>query len=282
MSTPIRNVSDTALWVAMYRAFESERPDAIFRDPYARRLAGERGEAIVSTLRHGRAMAWPMVVRTAVMDEIVLRCVQQGCRTVLNLAAGLDTRAWRLPLPADLRWIDADLPDMVAYKQERLAGEKTACEYEAVPVDLVDAAARERLFAHAAERGPVLTLAEGLLVYLETDAVAALSQHLHAHAAMRWWLFDLASPKLLAYLNRSVGKQLQAGNAPLRFGPAEGTAFFLPHWREVEFRSTWQEALRLHRTMKVLWLWKLLDRLAGEARREKGRRFSGIVLLERT
>ncbi|HEX5051508.1 MAG TPA: class I SAM-dependent methyltransferase, partial [Planctomycetota bacterium] len=59
MSTPIRNVSDTALWVAMYRAFESERPDAIFRDPYARRLAGERGEAIVSTLRHGRAMAWP-------------------------------------------------------------------------------------------------------------------------------------------------------------------------------------------------------------------------------
>src|SRR5437773_1190282 len=46
MTTAIRSVSDTALWVAMYRAYESERADALFSDPYARRLAGPRGEAI--------------------------------------------------------------------------------------------------------------------------------------------------------------------------------------------------------------------------------------------
>src|SRR6186713_2033914 len=92
----IRNVSDTALWVAMYRAQESERPDALFRDPFARRMAGERGAAILAAMPRGLAMSWPMVVRTAVMDEIVLRCVQQGCRVVLNLAAGLDARAYRL------------------------------------------------------------------------------------------------------------------------------------------------------------------------------------------
>ena len=51
MTQPIiRNVSDTARWVAFYRAMESERPDAVFRDPFARRLAGERGEAIVRTV----------------------------------------------------------------------------------------------------------------------------------------------------------------------------------------------------------------------------------------
>src|SRR4051794_2293342 len=44
----IRNISDTALWVAMYRAWETERPDPVFRDPYARRLAGTRGEEIMS------------------------------------------------------------------------------------------------------------------------------------------------------------------------------------------------------------------------------------------
>ena len=70
-SNAIRNVSDTALWVAIYRAMESERPDAIFRDPYARRLGGERGETIVRQMPNGAAMAWPMIVRTAVMDEIV-------------------------------------------------------------------------------------------------------------------------------------------------------------------------------------------------------------------
>ncbi len=160
MTGPIRNVSDTALWVAMYRAFESERPDALFRDPFARRLAGARGEAIVKAMPRGRAMSWPMVVRTAVMDEIVLRCVQQGCTTVLNLAAGLDTRAFRLPLPKSLRWFDADLPDMVAYKQQQLAGEQPVCAYEAVPADLVDQAARAALFARAAQGGgPVLVVA---------------------------------------------------------------------------------------------------------------------------
>lgn len=277
MTSLIRNVSDTALWVAMYRAAESERPDAIFRDPYARRLAGERGAEIVRTIKN---MDWPMVVRTAVMDEIVLRCVQQGCKTVLNLAAGLDARPWRLPLPESLRWIDADLPDMVAYKQEQLAGEKTACHYEAVPVDLADSAARKTLFARATEHGPVLTVTEGLVIYLSAEEVAGLARQLHGEPAMRWWLLDLPSPALLKFLNRKLERQL--GNAPFRFGPAEGTAFFLPHgWREVEFRSTWYESLRLKRTVKLAWLWNLLANLGGKQRRERIRRFAGMVLLER-
>lgn len=74
-STPITHVSDTARWVAIYRAMESERSDALFRDPYARRLGGARGEEIVRAMPRGRAMAWPMVVRTAVMDELIVRAV---------------------------------------------------------------------------------------------------------------------------------------------------------------------------------------------------------------
>src|SRR5438093_7634060 len=107
MNTPdpkIHDVSDTALWVATYRALESERPDAHFRDPFARRLAGERGEEIVRSLPGGRVMSWPMVVRTVVFDEFVMRLVRkEGADTVLNLAAGLDARPWRLALPKSLR-----------------------------------------------------------------------------------------------------------------------------------------------------------------------------------
>jgi O-methyltransferase involved in polyketide biosynthesis len=73
----ISHISDTARWVAVYRAMETERPDAIFRDPFARRLAGERGEAIVRGMPKGRQMSWPMVVRTAVMDEIIMRCIMK-------------------------------------------------------------------------------------------------------------------------------------------------------------------------------------------------------------
>lgn len=278
--TPIRNVSDTAAWVAIYRAMESERPDALFHDPYARRLGGARGEAIVRAMPRGASMSWPMVVRTAVMDEIVMRCVRDGAATVLNLAAGLDARAYRLPLPPTLRWMHVDLPDSVADFREQMAGETPRCEVEYIGADLRDAQTRRDVFARAAENGPVLAITEGLLVYLEAENVSELAADLHDIAHARWWLTDLASPRLLKMLKRRWQPQLNAGNAPFRFGPAEGTAFFAPHgWKESEFRSTWDESLRLDRTMPNIWLWKLLDRLQPARKREEMRRMSGIVLM---
>src|SRR2546428_14041117 len=88
-TNPISSVSDTARWVAMYRAMESERSDALFHDRYARRLAGPAGEQILASMPQGRRWAWPMIVRTAVRDEIIMRLVtDQGVGTVLNLAPG--------------------------------------------------------------------------------------------------------------------------------------------------------------------------------------------------
>jgi methyltransferase (TIGR00027 family) len=280
-ANPIRNVSDTALWVAIYRAMESERADAIFHDPYARRLGGERGQRIVDTMPQGASMSWPMVVRTAVMDEIILRCIRQGAATVLNLAAGLDARPYRLPLPATLRWLHVDLPDMVDYFRSHMAGETARCHLEFIAADLREADARRDVFQRAAAHEPVLVITEGLLVYLEPSDVAALASDLHDVAGARWWLSDLASPRLLKMLEKRWSPNLKAGNAPFRFGPAEGTAFFAPFgWREGEFRSHWDESQRLNRTMPGMWLWKILNRLSPARKREEMRRMSGIMLLE--
>lgn len=279
---PVRHVSDTALWVAIYRAMESERPDALFRDPYARRLGGERGEAIVRTMPRGRSMAWPMIVRTTVMDEIVLRCIREGARTVLNLAAGLDARPYRLDLPADLRWMHVDLPNMLGYFREHMASETARCRLEFHAADLRDADARRALFADAASTGPVLVISEGLLIYLDADDVAALARDLHDVAGARWWLFDLASPLLLQKFTKHLDRNLAAGNAPFRFAPAEGTAFFAPMgWREREFRSTWDESLRIRRSVPGARFFDLLSRLTPR-RYAAVRRMSGIVLMENT
>lgn len=282
---PLSNVSDTARWVAIYRAMETERPDAIFKDPYARRLAGAQGQEIVDTLPKGRRMAWPMIVRTAVMDEIILRAINRDkVDTVLNLASGLDTRPYRLPLPRDLHWVDVDLPQISSYKETQLAGETPACRLEYVRVDLSDAAMRADLFRRVAGAAKqTLVIAEGLLVYLEAGAVAALTRDLHAHTAFRWWLIDLASPRLLKMMAKTWGKELAAGNAPFKFGPAEGTAFFTPHgWNEVEYRSMWEESIRLDRTMPFARFWNFLARFYPRKTRQEFRRMSGIVLLERT
>ena len=284
-SNPITHVSDTARWVAIYRAMESERPDALFHDSYARRLAGERGEQILRTLPNARTWAWPMVVRTAVMDELILRAVaRDGVHTVVNLAAGLDTRPYRLSLPAGLRWIEVDFADVLAYKEEQLASEKPRCQLERVAVDLTDGDGRRELFRDAVSGGGggTLVVAEGLLVYLAPAEVATLADDLQA-AGFAWWLIDLASPQLLKMLSKTWGRKLEEGNAPFRFAPPESTQFFAPHgWAEAEYRSMWEESVRLKRTMPMAWLWGLIGKFYSKKKREEFRRFSGIVLLQRT
>jgi len=285
VTTAIEHVSDTARWVALYRAMESERPDALFRDPYARKLAGERGERILASMRKGRAWAWPMIVRTAVMDELILRAIERdGVGTVLNLAAGLDTRPYRLPFSPALRWVEVDFPDVIAYKKEQLAGERPACALEQVGIDLTDRARRRALFSQiGAGARQVLVVSEGLLVYLDPEQVASLAADLAAPPPFRWWLIDVASPRLLKMMEKTWGRAVAAGNAQFRFAPPEGTRFFEPQgWREAEYRSMWEEALRLKRTMPLAWLWNLIGRLYPKAKREQFRRMSGIVLLART
>ena len=280
----IENVSDTARWVAVYRAMETARPDAIFRDPFADRLAGERGREILDGMPKGRALAWPMIVRTAVFDEVILDAVEnKKADLVVNLAAGLDARPWRMPLPPSLHWVDVDLPGILNYKTGMLQGETPVCRYEAVTADLTDAALRRELFSRlGAGSSRALVLSEGLLVYLAPEEVAALAADLHAQPSFQEWMIDLASPQLLKRMKRMWGKNLPS-SAPFRFAPEEGTEFFRPYgWREAQYRSLLEEAYRLNRTMKGAWLWKRIFPLFPKKVREGFKRFSGIVLLERT
>lgn len=281
----IEHISDTARWVAVYRAMESERPDALFYDPYARRLAGAKGDEIVGSMKQGRSMAWAMIVRTQVVDEIIeSEIATDRIDLVLNLAAGLDARPWRMELPPSLHWVDVDLPDILRYKLDTLRGVPTRCSYEAVEADLRDADTRRALFARIGARTRrALVVTEGLLIYLGDEAVAALASDLHAAPTFARWVVDLASPRLLKMMTKSWGKSLAAGNAPFRFAPASGTEFFtLYGWHELIYRSTMEEAQRLDREMSMMWLWRLLGRFYPARMREEFRRMSAVVVLERS
>src|ERR1700736_3108879 len=109
----VRDISDTALWVAHYRAQESDRPDAQFRDPYARALAGERGAKIAKAQTFGDRNAWSFMARTVLFDRFITDGVRGGADLVVNLAAGLDTRPYRMDLPRTLRWVEIDLPGIL-------------------------------------------------------------------------------------------------------------------------------------------------------------------------
>ena len=280
---PIRNVSDTARWVAVYRAMESERSDALFHDPYARRLAGERGEAIVRELPLGRSVAWAMVVRTALIDELTLACIADGARTVLNLGAGLDTRAFRLDLPKGLLWIDADLPTIVEQRRRDLDSGTARCQHRHVEADLGDAAARAEVFAMADDGpGPLLVLTEGLLVYLAAAQVDGLARQLSAGSRARWWITDLLSPWVLNTVCALWQPQLRAAGSGLSFAPADSTAFFAAcGWTEASYRSIWDESLRLKRPAPFADWFQAVPGWGGFGLPSPLRRMAGVALLER-
>ena len=142
ISSNVSNVSDTARWVAVYRAWESARPDALFNDPYAKSLAGERGQAIATLMPAQARSGWPMVARTKLIDDLVQAAVAQGCDCVINLAAGLDTRALSARAPQLTPWIEADLPALIEEKEQLLADAKPRCQLRRIKVDLTDTSRR--------------------------------------------------------------------------------------------------------------------------------------------
>lgn len=244
----IRNISDTALWVAVYRARETERKDALFRDPYARRLAGGRGERIASVTQPKASPDWPYVARTVRFDQIVGERIKRGTDVVINLAAGLDTRPYRMDLPASLQWVEVDLPAMIDYKEGILRDEKPRCALQRVRMDLADVPARRKLFQDVGGKAKsALVLSEGLLAYLTRDEVSALGRDLASQSSFRDWAIDLCSPGLLKMLQKQLPILGEAGS-PLKFGPEEGPEFFTASgWKPVEVYSMLKTAAKIKR-----------------------------------
>jgi hypothetical protein len=95
----IRNISDTALLAAVYRARETERQDALFRDPFARRLAGKRGDQIADSIPFSNRNAWAWVTRTYMFDQFIAEQYEQGVDMV-SISPRASTRvpiAWLSP-----------------------------------------------------------------------------------------------------------------------------------------------------------------------------------------
>ncbi len=232
----VRGVADTALWVASFRALETRRPDALFRDPFAERLAGERGFEIANNLREGSAQEWVWVARTYLCDQFLSRKIAEGADLVLNLAAGLDARPYRMDLPSSLRWVEVDLPEIIDYKEQILREEKPRCRLDRVRMDLSDRQSRLELFSELnRQASKIAVLAEGLLIYLSTEEVGSLAQDLADSTNFHSLTIDLASPMQLKLVQWTMGKQLsRKPGAAFKFAPPEGPEFFRPLGWELE------------------------------------------------
>ena len=130
----IEHVSDTALWVAVHRGRESDRPDALYKDPLALRLAGKRGERIARKMASGAFMSWMMALRTVAIDSLINDAIDLGVTIVVNLGAGLDTRPYRLDFSKKIKWIEVDFPHVISFKNSELRDETTRVDLERVAI----------------------------------------------------------------------------------------------------------------------------------------------------
>ncbi len=154
----------TARWTAMARAKETERPDRLFNDPWAAKLAGPEGEAWAAQQTGSPFSTAPMVIRTRFFDDFLLQAAEQDqIRQIVMLGAGLDTRAFRLDWPENTHVFELDQPAVLDYKEQvlRSAGAQPACYRHAVAIDLTGPWEEALLHSNFDPQQPSGWLAEG-------------------------------------------------------------------------------------------------------------------------
>lgn len=177
---PLAGVGKTALGMAYVRARESARPNHLFDDPYASAFVAaspdtfeERREPDDDRTDVGAAFAMHAIIRTRYYDDYLLAA---NLRQVVLLAAGLDTRAFRLPWPDGTHVFEVDFPEVLAFKQNVLDARAAAprCHRTTVAADLRDDWVTALVEAGFDAARPTAWLVEGVLIYLDHDAADRL------------------------------------------------------------------------------------------------------------
>lgn len=219
--TPGQAVADTGVLVAAIRAEETRRPDRLFDDPFAERLAGESGRRMLAeaVATSGDKSTLQIVVRTRFWDEALLNAVPPVSQVVI-VAAGLDARAYRLPWPDGTTVFELDQPAVIAAKAAALAGDEPRCLRVAIGVDLTtDWTDTLRSNGFDPEL-PAVWLMEGLLQYLDEGAVHTLFERVDALSAPgSVLLYDIVGKTLLdSVMLAPVLEQMSRNGAPWLFG----------------------------------------------------------------
>ncbi len=226
----------TAKMAAAGRALESRRPDRLFDDPLAQALAGEDGFRWMQELRPpGSPAENPSIgPRTWFFDQLIIRAAGDGLRQAVLLAAGMDTRAFRLPLPAGTIVYELDEQAVLADKQAILDREHATprCIRRPVAADLAQAEWPVALAAAGFDpAAPAAFVAEGLTWYLPEQAVALLLDQAAGIAALGSRLgVDMVSADYLA--NPAVAPSLELAasrGARWQFGTNDPGGFLAAH-----------------------------------------------------
>jgi len=229
-------VGNTARWIAASRAKESELALPLFSDPYARELAGEAGFELQRHMRaamgaQGDGPDLYLSIRTKFLDDALVAAVRtRKLHQVVILAAGMDTRAFRIPWPSGVRVFEVDRDEIFDHKEAVLgrAGASPSCDRFIVRADLARPWTTTLTAAGFDGSKPAAFLVEGLLMYLdEAEAQALLTVIGSVAASGSWIALDAVNPEVLTspYTARYMNALREAGS-PWKFGIEDPESYF--------------------------------------------------------
>jgi methyltransferase (TIGR00027 family) len=229
MTTLTQPLASTAHWTAAVRAREHTRPDRLIDDPWAAALAGQEGAEWIA--KRSEDSTVPIVLRTRYFDDFLARITQQdGIRQVVLLAAGLDTRAFRLTWPAGTRLFELDQPAVLEHKEQVMhnAGAQPACERKVIAMDLTSSWEAALVDAGCDPLQPSGWLLEGFLFYLPNDRVTQILDQVTSLAAPGSWLgFDIVNAITLTFPLTRPWIEMQAAAGAPWLGTMEDPAGFV-------------------------------------------------------
>jgi methyltransferase (TIGR00027 family) len=186
-NVPLQDVGETGLYTAAVRAEESKRRNRLFEDPLAQAFVSHWKYIPPSCQDSQRAEALRkfIVARTVFFDELILSACRSGCLQVVLLGAGMDTRAFRLPLGPNLCIFELDTADVLDSKSQVLIGQAVSPICSRIPVscDLRSDWSKALLAAGFHPESPTAWVIEGVLVYLDEDTVNAVIRVVTAMSA---------------------------------------------------------------------------------------------------
>jgi O-methyltransferase involved in polyketide biosynthesis len=200
LNTPPSYVTEAQQTLLYFRAVDADAPDSVLGDIYAKQLVNKIPLDVVETMGQDLRYVKFWCLRA--------RRIDQWCRdfitdhphcTVLNLSCGLDTRVNRLqPLPASVRWIDTDHPDVVAFRL-RVFPQPNG-DYRLSPVDITDSDPDSWVSVFPTDR-PTLVIGESNMFYLPPVVARGILHSIADHFSQGHIIFDVLGSLCASLIN---------------------------------------------------------------------------------
>ena len=226
---PEKLLGSTARWTASVRALESKRPDRLLDDPWAADLAGNEGQVWLAQ-RTPEAVL-PIIIRTRFFDDFLQRITSEfGIRQVVLMAAGMDTRAFRLEWPQGTKLFELDQADVLYIKDRILktTGARPVCERFTITADLTAIWIEALIKSGFDAKVPALWLLEGFLFYLPSELVTHILKEISQFAINGSWMgFDIINNSMLVHPMTKNWIEMQASSGAPWIGTLDNPVDFL-------------------------------------------------------